>query len=156
LNVGLSALAASLGDSGVGLLVSTGGLLAHQLALGTRAQSGLLALPLALGILAHRSADSVGSSTSSTALSRSADSLALGAILLLAHVLGATNVTLGLVTVYLAGSARSLLAVDLALGAFADRVALSRAYGVITLPTALRMAISGSLSAYNSEEGHEG
>jgi len=149
-------LAASLGDSGVGLLVGAGGLLAHKLALGTGAQGGLLALPLALGILAHRSADSVGSSTSSTALSGSADSLALGAVLLLAHILGATNITLGLVTVYLAGSARGLLAVDLTLGAFADRMALSRAYRVITLPTALRMAVSGRLSAHHSEEGHEG
>jgi len=156
LHVLLGALAASLGDSGVGLLVSTGGLLADELTLRTRAQGRLLALPLALGILAHRSALSVRSGTGSTALSRSADSLALGAIFLLAHVLRATNIALRLVTVDLAGSAGSLLAVNLALRTLADGVALSRAYRVIALPSALRMAVSRGLSADNSEQSHEG
>jgi len=78
----------------------------------------------------------------STAVSRRADSLALGAVLLLAQVLGATNIALRLVAVDLALSTLSLLAVDLALGALAYRVALSRAYGVIALPSALRVAVS--------------
>jgi hypothetical protein len=64
----------------LGLLVSTSRLLANQFALGARAQSGLLALPVALGLFAHGGANSLGSSASSTALSRSANSLTLGAI----------------------------------------------------------------------------
>jgi len=84
----------------------------------------------------------------------SADSLALGARLLGAQVLGATNVALGLVTVNLALSRLEFLAVNLALRALADRVALRRAHGVITLPTALRLAAYSCLHFSNS--AHEG
>jgi len=145
-------LAASSSDVSLsGLLGSTGRLLTHELTLRTRAQSRLLALPLALGVLAHRSADSVGGGTGSTALGRGAHSLALGAISLLAHILRATNVALRLVTVNLAGSAGSLLAVNLALRSLADRMALSRTHWVIALPATLRVAVSLYLSG-----GHEG
>jgi len=89
----------------------------------------------------------------STAVSRGADSLALGAILLLAQVLGATNITLGLVAVDLALSTLSLLTVDLALRSLAHRVALSRAYGVITLPSALGVAVTLDFSNSLHEVG---
>jgi hypothetical protein len=61
-------------------LVGTCRLLADQLALGTRAESRLLAFPVALSLLAHGSADSVRSGTGSTALGRCTHSLALGAV----------------------------------------------------------------------------
>jgi hypothetical protein len=133
----------------LGLLVSTSGLLADEFALRTRAESRLLALPVALGLFAHGSAHSVGSGTSSTALSRSTDSLALGAISGFAEVLGATNIALRLVAVDLARSAGSLLAVNLALRTFAYGVALSRARGVIALPSALRMASGGGTAFFH-------
>jgi len=123
------------------LLGLAGWLLAHELALGAGAQSGLLALPVALGLLAHRSAHSIGSSACGTALSRSTDSLALGAVIGLAQILGATNIALRLVAMNLAGGTGGLLAMNLALRALAHRVALSRARGVITLPSALRVAL---------------
>jgi hypothetical protein len=125
------------------LLVSAGRLLADELALRTRAESRLLALPVALGLLAHWGADSVRGSASSTALSRGAHSLALRAVSRFAQILRAANVALRLIAVNLASSARGLLAVNLALRALADRVALSRAGWVIALPSALRMARSG-------------
>jgi len=156
LDVLLSALAASSGDVLLGgFLSSACRLLAHQLALGAGAQSGLLALPLALGLLAHGSADSVGSGTGGTALSRSAHSLALRAVSLLAHVLRAAHVALRLVTVNLAGSAGSLLAVDLALRSLANRMALCWAHRVIALPAALRVAVTLHLGGHLSG-GHEG
>jgi len=123
-----------------GLLVSASWLLAHELALGARAESRLLALPVALGLLAHGGADSVGCSACSAALGRSAHGLALGAIIRLAQILGATNIALRLVAVNLAGSARSLLAMNLALWSLAHWVALSWAARVIALPSALRVA----------------
>jgi len=129
---------------------------ANKLALGFGASDRLLALPVAFSGLAHRSAHSIRSLALSTAVSRRADSLAFGAILLLAQIFGATNIALRLVTVDLAGSAGSLLAVNLALRTLADGVALSRAYRVIALPSALRMAVSRGLSADNSEQSHEG
>jgi len=124
------------------LLGLTGRTLADQLALGLGAGDGLLALPVALGGLTHRSAHSVRSLALSTTVSRRAHSLALRAVLLLAQVLGATDIALGLITVNLALSTLSLLAVNLALRSLADRMALSRAHWVITLPSALRVAIS--------------
>jgi hypothetical protein len=128
--------------SGLGLLVSARGLLANEFALGTRAESRLLALPVALGLFAHGSADGVGGSASSAALSGSADSLALGAVSGFAQILRATNVALRLIAVNLAGSAGGLLAVNLALRTLAHRVALGRARGIIALPSALRVASS--------------
>jgi len=147
LDVSMRALAASKVslDMLLGLLVSASGLLADELALGAGAESGLLALPVALGLLAHRGALGLGGSAGSTALSRSADSLALGAVSRLAEILGATNVALRLVAVDLACSARGLLAVHLALWSLAHRVAHSRARRIIALPSALRVALLGGL-----------
>jgi len=124
--------------------------LADELALRLGASDRLLALPVALGGLAHRSADSVRSFALSTAVSRRADSLALRAILLLAEILRATNIALRLIAVDLALSTFGLLAVDLALRAFADRVAHSWAHRVIALPSALRVAVSLNSSGNHS------
>jgi len=126
------------------LLVSAGRLLAHQLTLGARAQSGLLALPVALGLLAHGGAQGLGSSACSSALGRGAHSLTLGAVSSLAQILGASDVALRLVAVNLACSAGGLLAVNLALRSLAHRVALSRARGIVALPSALRVACAAS------------
>jgi len=156
LHVGLCARAArGSSDGDVRLLVGAGGLVAHELTLGAGAESRLLALPLALGLLAHRSADGVGGSAGGTALSRGTHSLALGAVSLLAEVLGAANVTLGLVAVDLAGGAGGLLTMNLALRSLAYRVALSRAYGIIALPSTFRMAVafSGGDEGQSSQEG---
>jgi len=81
----------------------------------------------------------------STAVSRRADSLALGAVLLLTEVLGAANIALGLVTVNLALGTLSLLAVDLALRSLTDWVAHGGADWVIALPSALRVAVTFNL-----------
>jgi len=121
------------------------GALAHELALGLGASDGLLALPVALGGLAHRGAHSVGSIALGAAVGRGAHSLALGAVLLLAQVLRAANVALRLVAVDLALGALSLLAVDLALRALADGVAHSGAHRVVALPSALRVAVTSRL-----------
>jgi len=147
LDVGLVASAAVVSSLSLlsRLLGSAGRLLAHQLALRTRAHSWLLALPVALSLFAHRGAVSLRSGTSGTALSRSAYSFALGAISGLAEILGATNIALRLVTVDLACCAGGLLAVYLALGPLTHRVALSGAGRIITLPSALRVASSTTI-----------
>jgi len=126
------------------LLSFTGRLITLKFTLRLRASSRLLALPVTLSFFTHRSADRFGSNTGSTAVSRRADSFALRAIVLFAHILRATNVTLGLIAVDLALSTGSLFALNLALGTFANRVALSRAHGVIALPSALGVAFSFS------------
>jgi len=123
-------------------LLFAGGLLAHKLALGLGAQSGLLALPVALGLFAHRGADRLRRNTSCVALGRSAYSLTLGAIILLTHVLRATNVALGLLAVNCALSARGLFTLHLTLRSLTYWVALSRAHRIVALPSAFRMARS--------------
>jgi len=156
-----SPLVSSLTGSGI-----TGGSLADELTLRLGASNGLLALPVTLGGLTHRSTHSIGSLTLSSAVSRRANSLTLGAVLLLAQVLGAANIALGLVTVNLALRTLSLFTVDLAFRSVTDRVADCRAHRVITLPSALRVAITFDfsdglhevgLSCYegDSEEGKE-
>jgi hypothetical protein len=129
----------------LGLLSSTSWLITDELTLGTSAESRLLALPVTLGLLTHRSTLSLRSSTSSSALSWGTDSLTLGAVSCLTEILRATNIALWLITVDLTGSTRSLLTMNLALGSLTDRVALSRAGGVITLPSALRMTGSTTI-----------
>jgi len=142
----ISAIAAtSLGTS----LTSTGiasRTFAHEFALRLGASDGLLALPVALGGFAHRSTNSVGGFALSTAVSWGANSFALGAILLLAEILRATNIALRLVAVNLALSTLSLLAVNLALRTFAHWVAHSRTHWVIALPSAFRVAITFDFS----------
>jgi len=88
------------------ILNVAGGFLALEFALGTRAGRGLSARPVALSLFAERRAGGFGSDTGGVALGRGTNGLALRAVILLAHVLGATNGALG------------LLAVHLALGAF--------------------------------------
>jgi len=128
LDVGLVARAALISLRSLsGLLGSASRLLAHEFALRTRADGRLLALPVALGLFAHRRTVGLRSGTSGTALSRSAYSFALGAVSGLAQILRATNVALRLVAVNLAGSAGSIFAVNLALRTLAHRVACSRA-----------------------------
>jgi len=73
------------------LLLLTSRLLALQLALGALAVGRLDALVVAFELFANRAAFGLGSRASSVALSRSTDSLTLGAIFLLAIVFGATN-----------------------------------------------------------------
>jgi len=159
LNVLGSACAARVGDRGRrGLFLSlTCRLLALELTLGLGAQSGLLALPVALGLLAERGALGIGSNALSVALGRGADGLALGARGLLAHVLGATDRALGLLTVDSALGARSLLTLHLALRALADGVAHSGAHRVVALPAAFGVAphLGGRGHADQSKQGHK-
>jgi len=143
LDVLLRALAAvALLGRLLGGLGLAGRLVALELALGAGAGGGLLALPVALGLLAHGGADGLRGDARGAAVGGRADGLALGAVLRLAHLLGAAHVALGLVAVHLAASASGLLALDLALGALAHGVALGGASGVVALPTALRVAVA--------------
>jgi len=123
------------------LLLLTSRLLALQLAFGSLTVGGLHALVVAFQFLAHRRALGFGSSASGVALSRGTDSLALGAIFLLAIILGATDRAHRTLAVNNALSTSSLFASHLALGTRADRVAHSWALRVIALPTALRVAL---------------
>jgi len=125
--------------AGVGNVAS--GLLALQLALGLGAVGGLEALVLAVQFLANRAAAGFGGVASGVAASRLANGLALGAVFLLALVLGAADGADGLLAVNSALSARNFLALHLALRALAHGVADSRAGGVITLPLASGVAL---------------
>jgi len=127
--------------------------LTHELTLRLGAGDWLLALPVTLGCLTHWGTDGVGCLTLSAAVGWGADSLTLGAILLLTQILRATNVTLRLVTVNLALGTLSLLTVDLALWSLAHRVADGRAYRIIALPSAFRVAVSLDFGLSNG--GHE-
>lgn len=159
LHVGGGASAAALGEVSGGQNWSggrlTGWLLAHKLALGAGAQSGLLALPVTLGLLTHGCAEGVWCSAGGTALGWGAHGLALRAVSGLTHVLGATDVALRLVTVDLAGGTWSLLTMNLALWSLAHWVALCWAAWVITLPSALRVALGdgsrGGLSEHSGQ-----
>jgi len=139
LDVGLAARAA--------LLLLAGSLLALQLALGALAVGGLHALVVAVELLADRRALGFGSGAGGVALGRRANGLALGAVLLLAVVLGAADAADGALAVHGALCALGLLATHLALGLCADGVADSRALRVIALPLASRVALFS---------GHEG
>jgi len=118
------------------------GFLADQLTFGFRAKCGLLALPITLRLLTHRSAHWLRGDTSCVALSGGAHCLTLWTVILLAHILRATNVALGLLAVYSALSARSLLALHLTFGSLTNRVTLSRAHGIVALPSTFRMTRS--------------
>jgi len=82
------------------LLLLASGLLALQLALGARAVGGLGALVGALQLLAHGRALGLGGRAGGVALGRGADGLALGAVLLLAEVLGAADRASGALAVH--------------------------------------------------------
>jgi len=137
LHIRLRASAASSG------LLLARRLLALQLALGLGTVSGLDALVVAFEFLAHRAALGLWSRAGGVALSRRANSLALGAVLLLAEILGATNRAHRAFAVHSALGAGGLLASHLALGTSADRVAHSGALRVIALPAALGVALVG-------------
>jgi len=140
--------------AGAALVVHlAGSLLASQLALGLGAHRGFLALPLALGLLAHRRADGGRGHATSVALSRGTHSLALGAAVLLAHILGAADRAHGLLAVNGALSARGFLALHLAAGAFTDGMADSGAHRVVALPSALGVALS--LSSHGDGRAQE-
>jgi hypothetical protein len=115
--------------------------LALQLALGLGAVGRFYALVEASEFLADRLASGLRSLAGGVATGRLADRLALGASFLLALVLGATDGADRLLAVNRALSAGRLLALHLAFGALAHRVANGRASGVITLPLALGVAL---------------
>jgi len=151
LGVATAALASLLAlGRGLSLASSLGAL---QLALGLGAGGRLAALPVALGLLAHGGAHRLGGDAGGTAVSRGAHGLALRAVLRLTQILRAAHIALGLVAVDLALSARGLLALNLALGALAHRVALGRARRIVTLPTALRVARTSSLHGLSNNGG---
>jgi len=152
LNVGLRASAAS------SRLLLAGRLLALHLALGLGAVGGLDALVVAFELLADRAALGLGGRAGGVALGRGTDGLALGAVLLLAEVLGAADRANGALAVNGALSAGGLLAAHLALGAGADGVADRGALGVVALPAALGVALisqshGGGESQNNDDEG---
>jgi hypothetical protein len=139
----------------LGLLA--GGLLALQLALGTRAVGGLGALAGALQLLAHGRALGFRGRAGGVALGRGANGLALGAVLLLAVVLGAADRAGGLLAVNDALGALDLLTLHFALWPRAHGVADGGAGRVIALPTALRVALGlggsdGTDQAQNSDD----
>jgi len=115
--------------------------LALEFALGLGAVGGLEALVAADKFFANGAAAGFGGRASGVATSRLADGLALGAVFLLALVLGAADSANGLLAVNRALSAGNFLALHLASRTFTDGVAHSRAGGVITLPLAGRVAL---------------
>jgi len=124
-----------------------------QLALGTSAIGGLDTLVLAIQLLAHRRALGVWGGASGVALRRSTDGLTMRAGILFTFVSWATNAADWSFAVNHTLGARSLFTSHLALGASANRVANSRAAGVITLPSALRVALASSDDADEDEQG---
>jgi len=128
------------------LLGGTGRLITDELTLGSGTEGGLLALPVALSLLAHGGTLGLGGSTGSSALSRSTYGLTLGAVSSLTEVLRASNIALGLITVDLTSGTGCLLAVDLALRSLTYRVALGGASRIITLPSALRVTSSTTIT----------
>jgi hypothetical protein len=135
LNVGRAARAA------LALFELASGLLALQFALGLGAVGGLEALVLADEFLANRAALGFGGSASGVAASRLADGLALGAVFLLALVLGAADGADGLFAMDGALGARHFLTLHLAFGAFTDGVADRGASRVVALPFAGRVTL---------------
>jgi len=136
------------------LLGLAGGLLALQLALGLLAVGGLDALVVAGEFLADGGALGLGGSAGGVALGGLAHALALGAVILLALLLGAADGADRLLAVDGALGARDFLALHLALGTFAHRVAHSRAGRVVTLPLAVGVALR--VGRENPRDGHEG
>lgn len=129
-----------------------GALLAFKLALGLGAQRRLLAVPVADRGFAHGRAAGLGGHAGSAAVGRVAHRLTLGAVVLLAQVLGAAHGADWWVAFGGALSRLQSLALHFTLGTFAHRVALSRAGRVVARPSALRVALG---SKRNAEEGKE-
>jgi len=137
-NSGLDSVLVTLAALGTLL---TGGLLALELALGLGTVGGLDALVVTSELFADWLALGFGGSTGGVADSGLADGLALGAVVLLARLLGATDGTGGLLAMDSALSARGFLTLHLALGLLANGVAHSGAAGVVTLPLAVGVAL---------------
>jgi len=125
-----------------------------KLALGLLAVGGLDALVVAREFLADRSALGLGGGARGVALGGLANALALGAVILLALLLGAADGADGLLAVNSALGARDFLALHLALGTLAHGVAHSRAGRVVTLPLAVGVALR--VGRKNPRDGHEG
>ena len=121
-------------------LVLASRLLADELALGAGAHQRLSALPVAVRGLAERSALGLGGNAGGVADRGRADGLALGAVILLAQVLGASHRARRLLAVDIALGARKFLALHLALRSGADGVAHGRARRIVALPLALGVA----------------
>jgi hypothetical protein len=132
-----------LGTARAALRLFTSSLLALQLALGLSTVGGLDTFVEAGELLAHRLALGFRGLAGGVAVSRLANRLALGAALLLALILGAANGADWFLAVNCALGAGGLLALHLAFGSLAHRVANRRASGVIALPFALRVALFG-------------
>jgi hypothetical protein len=137
------------------LLLLASGLLALELALGALAVGGLDALVVALELLADRAALGLGGGAGGVALSGRADSLALGAVFLLAVVLGAADRANRAFAVNDALGTSGLFASHLALGARAHRVAHGRALRVIALPAALRVALFSNSRSGQDSNNHK-
>ena len=131
----------------------TGGFLASKLALGLGAERRLAALPVTTGLFADGRALGFGGDALGVALSGGTDGLALGARLLLAHILGASDGADRFLTVNGALGAGGLLALHLTTGTLANGVAHSGAHGVITLPSTGRVTLS--LRGKERMEGEE-
>jgi len=114
---------------------------ALELALRARAGRRLGTRPRARRLFAERRAVRLRSYTRRVALSRCANSLALGARRFLAHVLRAAHAALGLFAVNCAFGAGRLLALHFTFRPRTDRVTDRRARRVIALPAALRVAV---------------
>jgi len=136
-------------------------LLALEFAFGSGAGGGLRARPVALCFLAQRRTVGLRSHTGCFAFSWCAHGLALGARVLFAHFLGATNGALRLLAVH--GALRTLerLALHLTFWSGANRVANGRAHGVVALPLALGVArsvnihLGGDSKREQSQQDHD-
>jgi len=131
---GVASAASSRGSSGI-ISVALG-FLALQFALRTSAVGGLDALLAAVQLLANRSALGLRSHAGSVASGWLADGLASVASGQFASILGASNRADWALAMNGALSARYLLAFHFALRSGANRVAYSRALGVIAHPLA--------------------
>jgi len=121
-------------------------LLALQFTFRSLAVSWLDAFVSAIEFLANRRALWIRGCASGVALRRSANSLTFRAAVLFTFVLGATDTAHRSFAVHNTLGARSFFTSHLAFWSGANRVANSRASGVITLPSAVRMALFGASS----------
>ena len=116
------------------------GVFANKFALGLGAV-GLVAFPVAFGFFTNRFAFWFGGLAMSNAVRLFANSNALGAIKHFASFIRALDFAFRFFAFNIANSVFRFGAGGMALGGFADRVANSRAMGVIAFPRALRMAL---------------
>jgi len=120
------------------------------------AQSWFLTFPVTFGFLAHRSTFWFGGDTRRSAVGRRAHGFTFRTSVFFTQILGASHVTFWFVTVYFAFGTFGLFTVNLALWSFTDRVALSRAHRVITLPTTFRVTLGGGFGCESNVEECQG